>query len=268
MLYREVAPPPPLDGFVKCLWILEGPAPPPGAPADEIVPDGCPEIVFHHGDAFERIDGGLRGAQHRAAVVGQIEAPLAVRPTGRIGLLGVRFRPEGAAAILGVPAGEITARSLALDDLWGADGRRLEERVGSARDAGARLAAAASGLVARARVARRPERSRAAVDLCRRTRGTASVDDLARAAGVSGRHLERLFRDEVGLPPKTLSRILRFRAALTLLKRGAPGGPAGVAIDLGYADQAHLHRDFREFAGAPPGAFLRRPAGVADPFNS
>ena len=268
MLYREVAPPPPLDAFVKCLWILEGPAPPADAPADPILPDGSPEVVFHYGDPFERVEDGVRVSQHRTAVVGQLSRPMEVRPTGRVGVLGVRFLPDGAAALLGVPAAETAGRSLALGDLWGAEGRRLEERVGGARDAGARLAAAAAGFAARAARAPRPGRTRAAVDLCRRSGGGASVDALARAAGVSGRHLERIFRDEVGLAPKTLARILRFRAALALLRAAAPGGPAGVAADLGYCDQSHLHRDFREFAGAPPGALLRRPAGVGEPFNS
>jgi methylphosphotriester-DNA--protein-cysteine methyltransferase len=268
VLYREVAPPPPLDAFVKCLWLLEAPAGPPDGPADSILPDGCAEVVFHYGDRFQRLEDGVGVSQHRSAVVGPFARPMGVRPTGRVGVLGIRLLPEGTAALLGVPGDAIAGRSLALEDLWGDEGRRLADRVGSARDAGGRLAAAAAGLASRARAANRPGRVGAAVDLLRRSRGRATVDAMAESAGVTGRHLERLFRDAVGLPPKTLARILRFRAALGALRRGHPGGVAGVAADLGYADQAHLHRDFRDFAGAPPGAFLRRPGGIAELFNS
>jgi len=268
VFYREVAPPPPLDAFVKCLWILEAPAAPGGAAPDTIVPDGCAEVVFHFGDRFRRVEAGVPVSQFRTAVVGPSARPLQVLATGRVGVLGVRLRPEGIAALLGVPADEVAGRSLPIDAVLGAEGRRIEERVCGARDSGERLAAAAAAFGRRAREATLPERVGAAVALVRRTLGRATVDDMAEAAGVTGRHLERLFREEVGLPPKTLSRLVRFRAALALLRRGHPLGTVGVAADLGYSDQAHLHRDFREFAGAPPGAFLRRAGGVGEPFNS
>ena len=66
------------------------------------------------------------------------------------------------------------------------------------------------------------------------------------------------FRREVGLPPKTLARILRFHRARGLIV--APGGAdfAEVADLCGYYDQAHLIRDFREFAGCTPAEFRRR----------
>jgi AraC-like DNA-binding protein len=264
MIYREFAPPPALAATVKCLWILEAPADP-GAPPDLVLPDGCAEIVIHYEGGVERLDaGGTRVAsRHLAAVVGQIEGPLALRPVGRVGILGVRLRPEGAAALLGVPASDLAGRSLALDDVLGARGRRLQENVVGARNTGERLAAATGAFAPRAGVLP-PEPVRAAVERCRRTAGRATVDDLARAAGVSGRHLERLFRAEVGLAPKTLSRILRFRNALGML---GTRPDAAVAEDCGYADQAHLHRDFRQFAGEPPGRYGRGAGGIADPFN-
>jgi AraC-like DNA-binding protein len=60
----------------------------------------------------------------------------------------------------------------------------------------------------------------------------------------------------VGLPPKTLARIFRFRRALELLGRGS--GLAELAYDCGYYDQAHLNRDFRQFTGTSPGELARR----------
>src|SRR5262249_59217722 len=83
--------------------------------------------------------------------------------------------------------------------------------------------------------------------------GRVSIDTLAAKANLSGRQLERRFLDEVGIPPKRLARIVRFQRALRVLAaRQAGERGADLAARLGYADQAHFIRDFREFAGHTP----------------
>ena len=73
---------------------------------------------------------------------------------------------------------------------------------------------------------------------------------IARDLGWSRRHLTEQFTRAVGVSPKTYARIVRFDRARSLI---AAGGSLGdVALDAGYYDQAHLNRDFREFAGAAP----------------
>jgi transcriptional regulator GlxA family with amidase domain len=77
---------------------------------------------------------------------------------------------------------------------------------------------------------------------------------VAAELGWSRRHLTGLFTEAVGLPPKTYARLLRFQRARQLIASGDDTTLAQVALDAGYYDQAHLNRDFREFAGAPPTA--------------
>jgi transcriptional regulator GlxA family with amidase domain len=69
--------------------------------------------------------------------------------------------------------------------------------------------------------------------------------------GISGRQLERRFMSEVGLGPKLLCRILRFQQVFPAVER-ADKNWARIAADCGYYDQAHLIRDFRQFAGQTP----------------
>jgi transcriptional regulator GlxA family with amidase domain len=64
------------------------------------------------------------------------------------------------------------------------------------------------------------------------------------------------FRDQIGLPPKLLARVIRFDRAVRVLRAPGSTSLAAVAFDCGYADQAHLNRDFREFAGTSPTAFV------------
>ena len=81
--------------------------------------------------------------------------------------------------------------------------------------------------------------------------------------GWSHRRLIGAFRDQVGLAPKALARVLRFQRAASSLREGGRDRLADVAYDCGYYDQAHLNRDFRQFAATTPSEYAARvlPAG-------
>ena len=91
---------------------------------------------------------------------------------------------------------------------------------------------------------------------------TARIGRLAEEIGWGRSRLVDRFRREVGLPPKTVARVLRYRRAVGRLTSGpsGPSGPSGSLADLaaasGYADQAHFNRDFRAFASMTPTEFL------------
>ena len=85
-----------------------------------------------------------------------------------------------------------------------------------------------------------------------RSFGRASIGELARDVGWSHRHLSARFREQVGLPPKALARVLRFERALNFLRGVRPRPLAEVALAARYYDQAHLNREFRALAGCTP----------------
>jgi AraC-like DNA-binding protein len=88
------------------------------------------------------------------------------------------------------------------------------------------------------------------------------VDAVARAVGLTPRHLGRLFERSLGVSPKLLARIARFRRAFALGMRGRRGDWAAIAATAGYADQSHLSREFRALGGAPPERLRAAIAGV------
>jgi transcriptional regulator GlxA family with amidase domain len=98
-------------------------------------------------------------------------------------------------------------------------------------------------------------------------RGRVQVDKLAAEIGYSKRHLERLFRTEVGLPPRTLAQIVRVQHALSL--QMSSGSFAAASVGAGFHDQVHFTRAFKAMAGYSPGAFeaLRQRATSSDPFQ-
>src|SRR6185436_17620595 len=83
---------------------------------------------------------------------------------------------------------------------------------------------------------------------------TVRVTDIQKRSGYSPRHFIDLFRTNIGLTPKQYYRIQRFSAALSRIAKG-DGKLIDVALACGYADQAHLSREFRELAGVTPTAY-------------
>lgn len=96
--------------------------------------------------------------------------------------------------------------------------------------------------------------------------GLISVDYLANSAGVSNRQLERRFLHEVGVGPKLLSRILRFQQVFQAVER-CDGGWAPVALECGYYDQAHLIRDFNQFAHQTPSVLFAEQSQLSQSFT-
>jgi AraC-like DNA-binding protein len=262
MTYRELKPLPGLAPVLDCIWLLEGDA------ADEalqteaqpILPDGRPELILHFGDRFERLnDTGVGAAQPWMIYAGQVTSPLLLRPTGRVSVLGIRFHPYGASVLLEVPQHEVAGLTIGIE-LLSPRLRRDLQRIRDHYDDPTNAAAAVQGVLQRwVKPERIDRRVRFGVETIGRARGVVSMDALARAAGVSRRHLERQFLDDVGVTPKRLARIVRFQHAVRCLEN-VDAHRAGVetATACGYADQSHFIRDFRQFAGCSPSQHLLR----------
>ena len=202
------------------------------------------------------LDAGwtVEGERFGSFAGGLYARPVRVRHEGSA--RGVQFdlEPPAVRTLLGVPAGELGQRTVALDDILGSDAARLAERLHAAADANARFAALDQALLRR--LARGPAPARPDVDrawaLLRSSGGSIRVDALARTLGCSRRHLANRFAHDVGVSPKLAARLIRFEAARARL--GAVP-LARLAAEHGFADHAHLTREFRALGGAPPTAF-------------
>jgi AraC-like DNA-binding protein len=202
--------------------------------------------------------------RYDSLVGGLHTTPAIVTHEGRQSGIQVALSPLGARALLGLPAGELASTDVHAEDVLGASAGRLRERVLAAPGWGGRFAVLDDLLLGRLdryrRMDPRPEVVRAWQRLVS-TRGRVPVSALAREVGWSERYLHRRFGIEIGLSPKVAARVARFDAARRLLQAGLSGGPdtclADIAAACGYFDQAHLARDFTQFAGCPPSRWLR-----------
>lgn len=167
--------------------------------------------------------------------------------------VGVYFRPAQAATFVGMPIGEITDRIIGADDAWGVGGRSLASELAELDDR-ARVDRLERALLDR--LAREGSRLVGidAAGLASRVLacdGRVSVERLAAAAGVSRQHLARVFRDRIGLAPKTYCSLARFQSGLAYAGRDGVDW-AQAAAGLGYADQSHMIAEFRRFSSLTP----------------
>jgi AraC-like DNA-binding protein len=198
------------------------------------------------------------GQRHASFVAGLSDRPAIVEHRGEAYCVQLDLTPLGAHAVLGVAMHELTGRCVALGDLLGERAAaELVERLAAARDWSERFTMLERFVAGRLADARGPAPD--VVWAWRRlqeTDGTLAVEALARELGCSRRHLAARFREQVGLPPKTVARVLRFHRAARLLRAGGAARWAEIAQECGYSDQPHFNRDFRELAGASPGEFV------------
>ena len=266
MRYSEIEPTARLRPFVECFWTLQGDGSIDTSPAERILPDGCVELILNFGDRFLQHSGGEHELQPRNFLVGQMTVPILISPCAPVELLGIRFQPGGTRPFLDVAAHEVTDRVVDLGGLSGKLERGLSHACSSARTLRDKVAAADAFLASRLSEQKYDSHLLALAAKIIDCRGLVSVDQLASDAGVSSRQLERRFQREVGIGPKLLARIVRFQHVFRAVE-GGNAAWADVAVACGYYDQAHLIRDFNQFAQQTPAVLFATQSSLTESFT-
>jgi AraC-like DNA-binding protein len=264
-----------LRPYVTCVWAQRVSARS-DAYRHRTAPDGSVELVCPAGGP--------------ASVVGPRTTPSEQLLAPGAAVVGVRFRPGAAPAILGLPASELTGSTIGADELWGSSTAELAERVAGSTSPPAAASALETAVLSRLAEARPLDELVAEVvrrvhvggaqgqqigiepqaealtrareldlDLVEVAAGAHSMAEVAASLHVSMRQLRRRCEAAVGLGPKELQRIARFQRFLLLAehRRSQPGVTlATLALGVGYADQAHLARESVRLTGSPPRELL------------
>lgn len=236
--YSFIGPPPEMHRGLpsRCLTIVLS--------LDEPVGVAWPGRVV---DKFHALVGGLHSTAVRIG-----ESP---------NLAGIQLAltPAGSRALLSVPPGQLGSLVIDLDDLLGLPARRLVEQVREKDHWGDRFDLVEQTLLRAWKDEPLPE-PRAEVGwawrrLCE-TAGGVGVQELATEVGWSRRHLTERFHAEYGLAPKVVARVLRFERTVGRLRQQSSARLADIAAEVGYADQAHLTREWQAIAGCSPRQWL------------
>lgn len=209
-----------------------------------LLPDGCVDLVW---DGAALIAWAPRSVAWRGALHADSRN------------VGVRITCGAAGALLGLPVDRLAPGAQRLRDIWGTLALDAEICLARTLAPDAQRARLERLVVDRLNDGHRPDASIMAAARCLAAPAVTTIAMVAQASGLGPRELHRRFRRHVGYGPKVLQRIFRFGHVIRSLPAVANGrlSLASLAVDLGYADQAHLSRDCRLIAGSAPGALLR-----------
>lgn len=225
-------------------------------------------VVIEIGPPLQLLPGGdaRRAARHPGGFVAGLGDVFALTEhAGRQCGIQVDLTPTGARRLLGLPLAELAGGVVSLHDVMPRAARVLVERLAVAPDWPVRLDLVETFLASRL-LAARVDTARVdwAVSRIEASGGRVDVGGVARELGHSHKHLIALFRDQVGIPPRLLARLVRLARVVAMATAEPPMAWAELAIAEGYADQAHLAREVRRFTGLTPTELRASAIEVAD----
>jgi AraC-like DNA-binding protein len=257
--HYHALPPPPLAPFLECLWLYEGARP--AHAKERRLPDGALTLAINLREDVTRISDQRAPDQfqsYRGCVISGARTTFSLLDTSCLdSVMGVQFRPGGAAAFLPLPASELQDETLSLETVWGTEVATLRERLLEARTVAGRFRVLEQALLARLAPTRSEHATAVAyaVQALRAGGRQPSVAAVAEQVGRSQLRFTQIFREQVGLTPKQFARVMRFQRVLWAVERGGPLRWGELAAAHGYFDQAHLIHEFQALSGMTPGAY-------------
>jgi len=256
MQHQAIDPPAVLRDSIKDFWYISRDFDE-AHPSLEVTPDGCAELIFYFGSTCSlATDNGLQPLAS-PFLVGLLQQPIHIHAQNRVEVIGVKCYPWALVELLGLPPGKDGVRSVAhpIAQLQAS----LAQWIQAGKVAEALAEVAQYFVQARSHLPNDQLLGRAGGAM-RAGGGTLPVKEVAAAAHATVRTLERKFKQAAGRTVKDVSSLMRFEQARDQLWHQPAASLAGLAQELGYADQAHLGREFKRYSGTTPAAFARKAA--------
>ena len=268
MNYQIYKPSETLRPFIKCYWTLEGPTEA-KISKQKILPDGCMEMIFHHGDLYTQFKmDGSSFIQPRCFLYGQITTTLEIAPTGNTGIFSARFHPHGLTPLLNIKVDKLANKATPLINVFGKSTEQLEKNILFSNNTIERINFIEKYFL---KILGNQQNADHILNNCISeiliAKGNISVNQLAANSDTHRRKLERLFKSQVGLSPKQLSKAVRLQALIKRLHTKEFTNLTDLAYEYGYFDQAHFIKDFREFTGISPKQFFAENLQMAALFS-
>jgi AraC-like DNA-binding protein len=250
MTYLEHLPAAPLRSCIRMLWYSNAP----GAEhrRERMLPTGCVQIILNLNRDFliDCPEDQPDRPMPPALVVGARSVYEIVDCSDLACLIGIVFEPGGFAPLAKDAVDLFSNRSIALEDIWGSAAHSLRDQLRELTTPQSRLRCLEGFLIRRFGSSLAPSGLAAfAVRQFANRPSVATVQDVARAAGLSQRRFSQVFREQVGLSPKVWCRIQRFQRAVRQLHAGGGLPWTELALDCGFYDQSHFANEFRAFSG-------------------
>lgn len=254
MQHQEFESPSVLQNVIKCFWYdkrdfgkLQS--------GFEVIPDGYAEIIFHFGSGCSISHNGSLQPLPSPFMVGLLNQPVLFYTKNRLEIIGIRCFPWTVFDLLGLQPGKSAVH------IFEHPIARLQSTLNNciqhSRIDEALTQVKQYFLNAQSRVAVDSMLFKAGLAM-RDANGALPVGQVAAAAHATVRTLQRNFKQASGHTVKDVSALMRFEQVRNHLWLYPDINLAGLAHELGYADQPHLSREFKRYCGTTPAAFARK----------
>ena len=225
-------------------------------PKEKILPDGIVEIVFHYEQPFITTNyNGKKIKQPKGFAVSQMKHFIEIESDGKIGFISVRFYPWGAHHFFKTPIKSFIDGTISIKELWPNDYQFVLNELRNLNDEDKVLFIQDFLLKQFDPIKYEIVE---AIKLIRNSKGKMTIEEISEQTNISYKQLERNFKATIGVTPKTFSRTTRFLHLCHHLKDYENKSFTEIAFDLGYYDQAHFIKEFKEFSGLTPKEYFEK----------
>ncbi len=266
MFYRKFLPPDHLIPYVECFFVWESELLA-HTLAIESPPTGFGSIVFNYGTPYrvnsQKFNGGI---VPKAFITGQATKSYQLQLSGKIGMVGIVFRPAALNTLFGLPMYEFSDERICLMDVLGKDLEMWQNKIEEASSLNKRIALLVQFLNHRfLRKNIELDRTDYAANLIVEQRGVVNINVLMSELYVCRRQFERKFLQKVGVSPKYYARIRRISVLCNALaqKDWLITDWQDYVYQFGYYDQSHFIKEFTEFTGKSPSSYVKKNTELA-----
>jgi AraC-like DNA-binding protein len=247
---------PQLVPYIHSCWIFESDFGHPVSSSRVIVPNGCVKIILPFENSIVAVSQHLhqQHSEGRIQFIGMADEPFVVSTNARrSGTLILQLTPQGACRFAPFPLHETNNNIFSFTDVYSIAGLRLEEQIVNSPKPMQKALLLQEFLVKRL-TATGPKQQLIdfTISAITNTKGLVTVKKLEKQTGYSKRYLDMLFKEHVGLSPKTLSSVTRFQYFYELWAKNPSPGFYRNEVFRFYYDQAHFIREFKRFSGYTP----------------
>ncbi len=261
MNYQEFRPDNRLKNIIACYWVINFSESESQYFEDVILPDGCYDFIINQGSEYERLDltTNEKTTVREYALIGQRKKAVIIYQSSETNIFAVRFKPDKINTLLKISPVEIineivTERGLKqnyIDPIRKILGRKsgMIDKLNLINEVFVKRLMLQSGKQAYLSHA---------ISTIISEKGKVNLTRYCAEKQIHKSTLEKAFKKSVGICPKEFSSIIRFNNSCALIHNGGITNLAGVAIESGYYDQAHLCKEFKKFTNSSPKEFFTR----------
>lgn len=261
MILKRILPRPELARYIDTMWLFESDL---GVPIEDsriIAPNGKAKIIYPYRNGLSTTFNSLTQHHKEQDVyfIGIWDKPLRLSSqTNATGTIGIELTPNGLHRFASISFSEISNAIFSFRDIYGAKGAHLIETLSNTEVPESKADVLQAFLV---NIVNNIERHNLLIDntvkLIHTSSGLIDIASLEKKTGYSKRYLDLLFRDHLGISPKTLSNIVRFQSFYKAWANSKAGDFYKDILNDQYYDQAHFIKEFKRFTGYSPRQYAK-----------